>query len=98
MRLSRIRPAHPQDDPAIVDIWHDGWHDAHANIVPHGVLEFRTVEYFRLWLKRSPDQFHVALDGDVVGFVALNGSELIKLYVAAAARGTGTAQALLAYA
>ena len=45
-----IRSAQPEDRSAIVDIWHAGWHDAHANLVPEGILEFRTVECFWSWL------------------------------------------------
>ena len=93
-----IRLARPQDHAAIVDIWHAGWHDAHAKLVPEGILKFRTVECFWTWLGCSKDQFHVALDDNVVGFVATKGPEIVKLYVAADAQGTGIATDLLSYA
>lgn len=93
-----IRLAQPKDHTAIVDIWHSGWHEAHANLVPDGILEFRTVEYFWVWLESSTDQFYVALNDGVVGFVATNESQLVKLFVDADVRGTGTATALLSYA
>lgn len=92
-----IRLAQPEDHSAIVNIWHAGWHDAHASIVPEGILEFRTVGCFWTWLKCSTDQFHVAVDNNVVGFVTTKGPELVKLYVAANARGTGIASALLSH-
>lgn len=97
-KMLTIRSAQPKDHSAIVDIWQKGWHDAHASLVPEDILKFRTIECFWLWLGSSIDQFHVALDDRVVGFVATNGSELTKLYVAVNARGTGTATALLSFA
>lgn len=66
--------------------------------MPEDILEFRTVEYFWVWLKCSTDQFYVALNDGVAGFVAVNKSELVKLYVDADVRGTGIAKALLSYA
>jgi ribosomal protein S18 acetylase RimI-like enzyme len=48
-------------------------------------------------LESSTDQFHVAVDGRVVGFVATNGSELVKLFVSADVRGSGIAAALLSH-
>ena len=96
--MPSLRSARPEDYSAIVDIWHTGWHGAHANLVPKGILEFRTIAHFWLWLERSTDQFYVAMDGDLLGFVALNGSELVKMYVAADAQGTGVAKTLLTYA
>ena len=93
-----IRPARPQDRGAIVDLWHRGWHDAHAGIVPKAVLAFRTVPHFELWLDSSPDRFHVAEgEGGVLGFVTVQGAELVKLYVSETARGTGVARSLLAH-
>lgn len=90
-----IRRAQPGDHHAIVQLWHQGWHDAHAQLVPEGVLEYRTSEYFWKWLQSSNDRFWVAVDSNVRGFVTTNGAELVKLYVAANARGTGIAKALL---
>ena len=97
MELFSIRSARQEDRSTIVDLWHAGWHEAHANLVPEGILEFRTVDCFWDWLGSSTDRFHVAVDGDVVGFVATNGPEIVKLYVAGNVRGTGVATALLSY-
>ncbi|KZK95259.1 MULTISPECIES: GNAT family N-acetyltransferase [unclassified Pseudovibrio] len=93
-----IRRINSSDHDAIVQLWHQGWHDAHAQLVPEGVLEYRTPEYFRKWLQSSDDEFWVAVDGDVLGFVSANGDELVKLYVLRKARGTGIAQTLLSRA
>ncbi len=52
-----IRPLISDDHCEIVDIWHRGWHDAHAGLVPKGVLNYRTIDYFWSWLHCSTDQF-----------------------------------------
>ncbi len=79
-------------------MWHAGWHAAHAGIVPVEILKFREIGHFWLWLECSVDQFFIATSGtSVVGFVTTNGAELVKLYVASSARGTGTAAALMAF-
>lgn len=94
-----IRLARQEDHVAIVQLWHQGWHDAHAHLVPAEILAFRTRKYFSLWLSQSADEFHVALSGQkLVGFASMKGAELVKLYVGTEARGTGTAHALLSHA
>lgn len=96
--MKNIRPARQKDHSAIIAIWHAGWHDAHADLVPEALLKFREIEHFWLWLESSADQFFVAtLRKSIVGFVAINEAEIAKLYVASSARGTGTAAALLAF-
>ncbi len=92
-----IRPLRPDDHGKIVDIWHSGWHDAHADIVPKGVIDYRTIECFWSWLHCSTDQFYVAVGGAILGFVSTKGPEIVKLYVDPDSRGNGTATALLSY-
>ncbi len=96
--MIHIRSASNADRAAILRIWHQGWHDAHARLVPPELLAFRTPAHFALWLDQSPDPFHVAVDREVLGFVSLNGSEIMRLYVDRAARGTGLAGFLLEFA
>lgn len=83
----------------MVRLWHKGWHEAHAHLVPEGVLQHRSREDFLQWLKRSSDVYWVGagVDTGIRGFVATNGDELVKLYVAANAQGSGIAQALLSH-
>jgi GNAT superfamily N-acetyltransferase len=77
-------------------MWHLGWHDAHAHLVPTGILEYRTPKYFAVWLDQSTDKFHVMADGDdLLGFVSIEGAAVVKLYVSAEARGRGFARSLL---
>tara|TARA_R110002020_G_scaffold189446_14_gene388593 strand:+ start:4250 stop:4738 length:489 start_codon:yes stop_codon:yes gene_type:complete len=96
--MIEIRPAEPKDRAAIVEILHHGWHDGHAHLVSPEVLPLRTVECIDDIYGSSKDVFHVADDGaTVLGFVATNGDELTKLFIARNARGSGIAEKLLAH-
>ncbi|WP_271022800.1 GNAT family N-acetyltransferase [Rhizobium lusitanum] len=92
-----IRPARASDHIDIIRLWHEGWHDAQANLVPAEILAFRTPNHFAVWLKLAPDVFYVATNPDLLGFVSVKGAEIVKLYVAKHARGTGAAQDLLSF-
>lgn len=93
-----IRPARPDDRQAILALWHQGWHQAHAHLVPEAVLGFRTPDHFALWYDQCADLFHVAEeDSAVLGFVSVKGCEIVKLYVAEKARGHGLAGRLLSH-
>nr|WP_234888329.1 GNAT family N-acetyltransferase [Agrobacterium larrymoorei] len=97
--MLEIRPAKTIDNESIVQFWHQGRHDAHADIVPSEVLAFRTKDHFSLWLKEAQDTFYVATEDDrVLGFVSVKRAEVVKLYVSTRARGTGVAHALLSHA
>jgi GNAT superfamily N-acetyltransferase len=85
------------DLEAIARIWYEGWQDAHAAILPPALARFRTLERFRVRAARALPRTRVAaVEGVLVGFTMVNHDELDQLYVAAAARGTGVAAALLA--
>jgi GNAT superfamily N-acetyltransferase len=87
------------DRAAIVGLWHDAWHDGHGSILPAHAVAERTVESFDLRLGPLEAGCIVAeVDGRILGFAAIEGSEIDQLYVAAEARGTGLASALLAAA
>lgn len=94
-----IRPAGPDDAAALARIWHDAWHDAHDGHVPAGLVAARTHASF---VERIADLLPRAVvaeaDGEVAGFVALDGDELELLFVARSHRGTGVAGALVAAA
>ncbi|MBK0023983.1 GNAT family N-acetyltransferase [Ochrobactrum sp. S46] len=97
--MLEIRSAETADHEEIVQLWHQGWHDAHSDLVPYELLAFRTRGHFTLWLKEAQDAFFVATnDTGVLGFVSLKGAEVVKLYVSNRARGTGAAHALLSFA
>ncbi|MDP2122019.1 MAG: GNAT family N-acetyltransferase [Hoeflea sp.] len=93
-----IRPARPEDRAAIVEILHHGWHDGHAHLVPPEVLPLRTLDCIDDIYGASEDIFHVAEEaGRILGFVAINGDELTKLFIARDARGSGVAEQLMVH-
>jgi GNAT superfamily N-acetyltransferase len=98
-RMLDIHSAKAADHGKIVQLWHQGWHEAHAALVPPEVLSFRTEDHFATWLKEANDTFYVATDGtQCLGFVSVKAAEVVKLYVGRPARGTGAAHALLSFA
>jgi GNAT superfamily N-acetyltransferase len=92
-----LRAATAEDVEAIATVWHAGWRDGHLGHVPGALVAHRELDEFR---RRVPGRLATttvaADDSDqVVGFVTLHGDEVEQVYVASAARGTGTAAALL---
>jgi len=97
--MLEIRTAEAVDHKKIIHLWHQGWHEAHAELVPSEVLRFRTKSHFELWPKEAREAFYVATDdGELLGFVSVKDAEVVKLYVGNHARGAGVAHALLSYA
>lgn len=94
-----LRAAHPDDAPTIAAIWHQGWQDGHLGLVPDALTAVRTAESFRVRApQRIDDTTVLTVDGAVAGFVMVVGDEVEQVYVSAAHRGSGTADALLAEA
>ena len=94
-----IRAAIDQDRPAIVRLWHQGWHDAHHDLVPPEILPHRETGHFELWLDECIDETVVAHRAtDLAGLYSISGAELSKIYVSRSARGSGLAAVLLAHA
>ncbi len=92
-----IRPAERGDHQAMLQLWHQGWHDAHAHLVPPDILAFRTPAHFADWLEQSEERFYVAFDHRIIGFVSVKDDELVKLYIDREARGSGIARTLLSH-
>ena len=91
------RPARLDDLDALAALWHEGWHDAHAAILPAALVRLRTLESLRERLLAGRDQtWVIGPPGAPVGFSMVKDDELYQLYVAPAARGTGVAAALIA--
>ena len=73
-------------------LWHKGWHNAHAVLVPPAALALRTPASFAAHLPALLAQALVAeRHGSIVGFAAAKGAELDQFYIAEAERGTGLA-------
>ena len=91
-----LRAATAGDAPAIARIWHAGWPDGHLGNVPDALLAFRDEASFgRRATERIADTTVAAVDNEVVGFTMVVADELEQIYVAAAQRGLGVADALI---
>jgi ribosomal protein S18 acetylase RimI-like enzyme len=92
----RVRAAEEQEIGHLARIWFDGWHEAHAQLVPAELTRLRTLESFRERLQVALPDIRVVGPSDApVGFSIVKGDELYQLYVAAASRGSGVAAALI---
>jgi len=94
--MTRVRAARPSEGPQLARIWFDGWHDAHARIVPPDLTRVRTLESFEQRLRAAPGEVRVAdVDGVAAGFHLLKGAEIYQFYVTSVARGRGVAAVLM---
>jgi ribosomal protein S18 acetylase RimI-like enzyme len=91
-----VRPAQDSELDALAHLWFDAWQDGHAAVVPVELTRRRTLADFRKRLAvLLPLVRAVGPPGAPLGFSIVKESELYQLFVAAAARGTGVAAALL---
>ena len=92
-----VRDAEQHEIDVLTTIWHDGWNDAHAEILPAALKRVRTFERLRERLHEALRTVRVAgPSGAPVGFSMIKDDELYQLYVSAQARGSGVASALIA--
>ena len=92
-----VRPATPDDVDHLSRLWHNGWHEAHASVVPAELTRLRTLDSFRQRLQAAVAAIRVVgSSSSPSGFCIVKGSEVYQLFVSAEARGTGVAAALLA--
>lgn len=92
-----IRTAQPDDLMPLAALWHDGWHDAHAGILPAELTALRTPASFVERVRDALPSIRVAGPaGRPAGFHILKDDELYQLYVSAEHRGAGIAAALMA--
>ena len=96
VRHVELRPAVPEDAPAIAEVWHAGWGDGHRGLVPPELERIRTRESFGpRAAARVPGTTVAVVDGGVIGFVTVHGDEVEQVHVSAAHRGSGIAADLL---
>lgn len=92
-----VRSALESEIDHLAHLWFNGWRDAHAHIVPPELTRLRTLDTFRdRLLAALPDIRVVGPTGSPLGFSIVKGDELYQLFVAAEARGSGVAAALIA--
>jgi GNAT superfamily N-acetyltransferase len=78
-------------------LWHQTWHEAHAEIVPPALTAKRSLESFVMRLAEAGDRLRVAgPEGAPLGLCILHDNRVDQIYVAADAHGSGLAAALLA--
>lgn len=90
-----IRNAIQSDVEQISRLWHSGWHDAHADIVPAQLTTIRTNESFSERIQNHLPSIRIAETVDIQGMCITRDSELFQLYVSSDARGTGLAKMLM---
>ncbi|MEM5473463.1 GNAT family N-acetyltransferase [Hoeflea sp. AS60] len=94
--MFRIIELNETDIAQAVQIWQNGWHDAHASIVPKELVELRTSESFLQRLREHSANTRIGTsDGEPLGLCITEGDELYQMYVSPKARGLGLAQALM---
>jgi ribosomal protein S18 acetylase RimI-like enzyme len=92
-----VRGADETELDQLAKLWYEGWQDAHAQIVPAELTRARTLESFRARLETAlPNVRVVGPSGEPAGFCIVKDDELYQLFVAAQARGSGVAAALIA--
>lgn len=95
----QITNARPQDAPKIAQLWHAGWHVAHAAVVPGALTILRTPAEFAARTEAHLHQTRIAtIDGEMAGFFMLDDDEVYQFYVASEFQGTGFAEELMAVA
>lgn len=93
---AELRAATEGDVARIAELWEPAWRDGHLGGVPDGLVAIRdSGDFRRRAALLQPHAIVAVREGIVVGFVATAGDELDQLFLDAAARGTGTADALL---
>src|SRR5215831_15324444 len=86
----QVRSADAAEIDHLARLWHDGWHQTHAPLVPPELTHLRTFESFRERLQGALPNVHVAGPrGAPIGFYVLKGDELDQLFVSPEAHGSG---------
>ena len=92
----QVRTAEVTEIDALARIWHEGWQDAHAELLPAEFARERTLESFRERLpKVLTDLRTIGEPGKPLGLSITKDDELNQFYVAAESRGKGIAKTLI---
>jgi GNAT superfamily N-acetyltransferase len=92
-----VRSAEAQDIDRLAQIWYDGWHEAHVQIVPDELTRLRTLDSFRDRLRAALPNVRVSGPSAApYGFSITKDDEIYQLYVSAPFRGSGIAAVLIA--
>jgi ribosomal protein S18 acetylase RimI-like enzyme len=92
-----VRAADATELDQLAQLWFDAWHESHAQLSPAALTRLRTLPSFRERLQAVLPVIRVVGPvGSPVGFCIVRDDELYQLFVAAEARGSGVATALVA--
>ena len=96
MVYDTVRSAEASEIDQLAKVWYESWYEAHAHLMPVELTRVRTLESFRERLERALAGVRVIGPvGRPVGLCMIKGDELYQLFVAAEARGSGAARALV---
>lgn len=94
MYLARL--PHESDIEPLSHLWHQGWTEAHAHLMPPLFVQLRTPERLAVRLREHLRHLRVVGPrGAPTGFCIVKDDELYQLYVAASARGSGVSATLI---
>ena len=92
----QVRTPEVSEIDALARIWHEGWQDAHAELLPSELARERTLESFRERLpKLLTDLRTIGEPSEPLGLSITKDDELNQFYVAAESRGKGIAKTLI---
>lgn len=84
------------EQPQLAQLWHSGWHEAHAAHVPAALVAMRSLSQFELRLTSMQETTRCAgAIGQPLGFCNIKDNEIDQMFVSDKARGTGLAAQLL---
>ncbi len=93
--ISITEPRAGEED-VLAGIWHEAWHEAHAEIVSPGLVRARKLDAFVGRITANLGNTLVGrIDGAPVGPVSTKPEQLHQLFVAQAGRGKGIARDLI---
>ena len=91
-----VRPYRPEDESAVVHVWHRAGRDAYTYLPTWQSFTLEhAIEVFREAIASVCELFVATRDGSVVGYLALRGSYVDRLYVDPDAQGHGVGARLL---
>lgn len=91
----QVRDATAAEIPQLAQLWLEAWRDGHEAVVPASLTALRTRDSFESRLRAFDNIRVVGEPGAPQGFSVLKGDELHQIFVAAAARGSAAAPALI---
>lgn len=93
----QIRPAVPDDTPALLDVWRSAVRATHDFLSADDFTQIEA-QVANDYLPHAPLWVACGVQGATLGFLGLTGAEVDTLFIHDTARGQGVGRALLAHA